>query len=188
MNEESLSYLQPKFKSRGSADLTEKLDNLSGSNLESTAINSCDSISNSIADKVSRTNESSKTNAYSETSAATGISESVTVEIKLTFNSSSSPTFVPNPGTLADLKKQRSDTRNNSVGSNGSSNKITVGSTSSSSPQDLTANVSRKNGRRITVTYDPPPSPTVNVPKFRSASGEIVGGEETVKRGCCALM
>lgn len=171
-----------KFKSRNSSkdfidtETNEKDDTRRSSNtsaVEITKENAIKSSDSSVEKAVlSLGPESSSTgvvnNNYSETSSKSLSGESVKVEIVVTFNAS--PTFTPNPGTLADLKKQRNDMRNNSIGSNASTN----GSSNSNG-----------GGGRLTVASSQQDL-TVSVPKFRSDPSEIVG--EPLKRGCCAVM
>ncbi|CAL1296234.1 unnamed protein product [Larinioides sclopetarius] len=100
-------------------------------------------------------------------------SESVKVEIHVTVNTN--PSYSPNHGTLADLKKHRSDMRSRS-------------SLIATSQQD----VSEKgacNGHTFSATYmyDRPPSPTISLRRFCSDPSEVVGGE-VHKQGCCVVM
>lgn len=102
-------------------------------------------------------------------------SESVKVEIHVTVNTS--PPFPPSHGTLADLKKHRSDMRSRSS--------LML----ASSQQDISEKVAKKNGHTFSATYmyDRPPSPTISLRRFCSDPSEIVGGEAH-KQGCCTLM
>lgn len=102
-------------------------------------------------------------------------SESVKVEIHVTVNTS--PPYPPSHGTLADLKKHRSDMRSRS--------NLML----SSSQQDVSEKVSSKNGHTFSATYmyDRPPSPTISLRRFCSDPTEIVGGE-VHKQGCCTVM
>lgn len=101
-------------------------------------------------------------------------SESVKVEIHVTVNTS--PPYPPSHGTLADLKKHRSDMRSRS------SLMLT------SSQQDVSEKVATKNGHTFSATYmyDRPPSPTISLRRFCSDPSEIVG--EPHKHGCCIVM
>lgn len=104
-----------------------------------------------------------------------GQSESVKVEIHVTVNTS--PPYPPSHGTLADLKKHRSDMRSRSS--------LML----ASSQQDVSEKVSTKNGHTFSATYlyDRPPSPTISLRRFCSDPSEIVGGE-VHKQGCCSVM
>lgn len=100
--------------------------------------------------------------------------EAVKVEIHVTVNTS--PTYAPNHGTLADLKKHRSDMRSRSS--------LTL----NSSQQDISSKMITHNGHTFSATYlyDQPPSPTISLRRFCSDPSEIVG--EPHKQGCCAIM
>ncbi|UYV79819.1 PPP1R16B [Cordylochernes scorpioides] len=84
-------------------------------------------------------------------------SDDLTVEIHVTVNA-----FPPGPGTLAELKRQRADLRRRSIGIKNSS--------SLSDPQ----------------IFQPPPSPSVSLKKFRSDPSEIVGPERQLN--CCYIL
>ncbi|GFV05966.1 protein phosphatase 1 regulatory inhibitor subunit 16B [Trichonephila clavipes] len=100
-------------------------------------------------------------------------SESVKVEIHVTVNTNAQ--FSPNHGTLADLKKHRSDMRSR-------------GSLLATSQQDVSEKGSC-NGHTFSATYmyDRPPSPTISLRRFCSDPSEVVGGE-VHKQGCCIIM
>lgn len=102
-------------------------------------------------------------------------SESVKVEIHVTVNTS--PPYPPSHGTLADLKKHRSDMRSRSS--------LML----ASSQQDISEKVASKNGHTFSATYmyEKPPSPTISLRRFCSDPSEIVGGE-VHKQGCCSVM
>ncbi|XP_015907242.1 protein phosphatase 1 regulatory subunit 16A [Parasteatoda tepidariorum] len=106
-----------------------------------------------------------------------GQPESVKVEIHVTVNTN--PPYPPNHGTLADLKKHRSDMRTRS------SLMLTP------SQQEIAEKMGKKNGHghtfSTTYVYDRPPSPTISLRRFCSDPSEVVGGE-VPKQGCCLVM
>ena len=100
--------------------------------------------------------------------------ESVKVEIHVTVNTT--PTY--NTGTLSDLKKQRAEHRNS----------ITLSSPSSGETAVHSNSLPNNNSHKVSATYiyEPPPSPSTSIKKFRGDPSDIVG--ETKKKGCCKIM
>lgn len=101
--------------------------------------------------------------------------ESVKVEIHVTVNTT--PTY--NTGTLSDLKKQRAEKHRNSV---------TLSSPSSGETAVHSNSLPNNNSHKVSATYiyEPPPSPSTSIKKFRGDPSDIVG--ETKKKGCCKIM
>lgn len=93
------------------------------------------------------------------------------------------------PGTLADLKKQRAMSR-------ASQNSYTLAPASSTYSLSTPEYDSRSHGRnpeftassvRVdTVTYRPPPSPSLTPRKFCGDPAEVIGGVDT--QSCCSMM
>ncbi|XP_037792597.1 protein phosphatase 1 regulatory subunit 16A-like [Penaeus monodon] len=93
------------------------------------------------------------------------------------------------PGTLADLKKQRAMSR-------ASQNSYTLAPASSTYSLSTPEYDSRAHGRnpeftassvRVdTVTYRPPPSPSLTPRKFCGDPAEVIGGVDT--QSCCSMM
>ena len=112
-------------------------------------------------------------------------SDSVKVEIHVTVNTSS-----PSYGTLADLKKHRSDQRR---GSDKSSQGCTEMVPADPPPKnsDSKPRGTNNNSHMIRATYlldssAGPPSPSMTLKKFCGTPGEVVGGEPQ-RRGCCTI-
>lgn len=119
-------------------------------------------------------NESSLQASNLNRSSSSG-AESVKVEIHVTVNTS--PTY--STGTLADLKKHRSEVRTRSL-SNSDNSKNT---------KDLRIYPLNHNSSHLVSTtyrYDSPPSPSSTLKKFRGDPSEIVG--EIQKAGCCKML
>lgn len=97
------------------------------------------------------------------------------VSIHVTVNTSppssaSASAYLPSPGTLADLKRQRSDfrSRNNSLSS-----------------QDI-ALMNNQQSTMSTYSYSKASPAEASLQKFTSDPSEVVGGN--TKTGCCVIM
>ncbi|KAG1677111.1 Protein phosphatase 1 regulatory subunit 16A [Nymphon striatum] len=99
------------------------------------------------------------------------VSIHVTVNASPPSNNSNNSNYAPSPGTLADLKRQRSDfrSRNNSLSS-----------------QDIALFGSQRQSTSSTYSYNARPSPNSSLKKFTSDPSEVVGGSS--KTGCCIIM
>ncbi|XP_076303972.1 protein phosphatase 1 regulatory subunit 16A-like [Tachypleus tridentatus] len=132
--------------------------------------NGCSPVENQEVADSALTSSSDTTNNQPVPTRSQG--ESVKVEIHVTVNTSSP--YSPNPGTLADLKKQRAEVRHR--------NSLTL------SQQDVPNTSVEHNGHQFiaTYSYDPVGSRQSSLRRYRSNPSEIVG--EPNRRGCCVLM
>jgi protein phosphatase 1 regulatory subunit 16A len=112
--------------------------------------------------------------------------ESVKVEIHVTVNTTPNSNF--NSGTLSDLKKQRAEKHRNSLSISSSSDSTNRANDSARNSVTNLPNSFNNSSHSITArySYDAPPSPSVNIKKFRGDASDIVG--DTQKKGCCTII
>jgi hypothetical protein len=114
--------------------------------------------------------------------------ESVKVEIHVTVNTTPNSNSNFNSGTLSDLKKQRAEKHRNSLSISTSSDSTNRANDSARNSVTNLPNSFNNSSHSITAKYlyDTPPSPSVNIKKFRGDASDIVG--ETQKKGCCTII